>query len=191
MPSDTRAPISRRPSDQIQRPRRILLERSPRANRTWSDVQRLPRRWSAEELAVLADSDFGVGRVRGESDELILIVDTDEGTFERVIPRVSPVRIIHSSGSLPKPQCADAAATWGLPDFVMVPHVERKGRGVREISDGLLVVGARGVIVQSKARETEPGTAARESSWIDKKIGEAAKQVHGTGRRLTREPTAL
>ncbi|MGA5166693.1 MULTISPECIES: hypothetical protein [Streptomyces] len=70
----------------------------------------------------------------------------------------------------------DAAATWGLPDFVMVPSVERKGRGVREISDGLLVVGSRGVVVQVKAREGEPGTHEKESSWVLKQLAAASEQ---------------
>ena len=39
-------------------------------------------------------------------------------------------------------------------DFVLRPHVERKGRGVREISDGLLLAGDHGLIIEVKSRDT-------------------------------------
>ncbi|MGW6619600.1 hypothetical protein ACWF99_00125 [Nocardia sp. NPDC055002] len=178
-------------SDEVQRPRQVLLGSNARTRASWYDATRSPRQWSAEELTSVAESDFGVGRVANETEDLILVVDTGDGTFERVIPRVSPVRDHPQIGIAAEAAIRDAAATWGLPDFVTVPSVERKGKGVREISDGLLVVGKRGVIVQSKARETEPGSREREKSWIDKKIREATGQVKGTARRLSREATQM
>lgn len=55
-------------------------------------------------------------------------------------------------------------------------------------SDGLaLSVGldtAGGVVVQIKAREGEPGTVERETSWGLKQLTAAGKQVQGTVRRL-------
>lgn len=55
-------------------------------------------------------------------------------------------------------------------------------------SDGLaLYVGldtAGGVVVQIKAREGEPGTVERETSWGLKQLTAAGKQVQGTVRRL-------
>jgi hypothetical protein len=73
----------------------------------------------------------------------------------------------------------------------MLPSVERKGPGVREISDGVIVVGEVGIVVQVKTRETEPATAARETSWITEQIGAAVKQVNGTARRLAAETTEM
>ncbi|MFJ5879794.1 hypothetical protein [Kitasatospora cineracea] len=170
-------------SSRVPGTRRVLPTESPDGTGSWTEAARSSRHWSAQELAALASSDTGLGRVR-DADTLTLIVNTPEGTFERVVPHASPLRHHPRRGAAAETAVKDAAATWGLPDFVMTPCVERKGRGVREVSDGLLVVGNRGVIVQVKAREGEPGSTEREVSWIGKQLASASKQIQGTARRL-------
>ncbi|GAB3555734.1 hypothetical protein GCM10027404_33020 [Arthrobacter tumbae] len=66
----------------------------------------------------------------------------------------------------------------------MKPQVERKGSGVREVGDGLLVAGEVGAIVQVKGRSADLSTADKEARWIDKNAAKATKQVQGTYRRL-------
>lgn len=73
----------------------------------------------------------------------------------------------------------------------MAPLVERKGRGVREISDGLLMVGDQGLVVQVKSRDVEPRSPEKEAGWIAKKIAEAGGQVDGTVRRLSSKTIAM
>ncbi|MFD9749162.1 hypothetical protein [[Kitasatospora] papulosa] len=163
---------------------RRVLDRPVLGKRdTWVEAARSSRCWSPEELAALASSDIGLGRVE-DNDQLTLMVSTAGGVYERVVPNATPLRGHERRGLAAEVAVQDAAATWGLPDFVMVPTVERKGPGVREISDGLLVVGDRGVVVQIKAREGEPGTREKESSWVLKQLTAASKQIHGTVRRL-------
>lgn len=170
-------------SSQVPGPRRVLLGKDPTGRHTWFDAAQSERHWSNEELAELANSDIGLGRVR-DADEFTLVVSTPEGFYERVIPRATPLRSHDRRGLAVEAAIQDAAATWGLPDFVMAPQVERKGAGVREISDGLLLVGNLGAIVQAKTREVEPASVERESSWINKQIQTAVAQIDGTARRL-------
>ncbi|WP_231978172.1 hypothetical protein [Streptomyces sp. TLI_053] len=170
-------------SSQVPGSRRVLPPDPADRSDTWIDATRSSRHWSADELAALASSGIGLGRVQ-DSDTLTLMVSTPHGVYERAVPHATPLRHHDRRGSAAETAVTDAAATWGLPDFVMSPSVERKGRGVREISDGLLVVGGRGVIVQVKAREGEPGTAERERSWVLKQLVSAGKQIQGSARRL-------
>ncbi|MCZ4120253.1 hypothetical protein [Streptomyces sp. H39-S7] len=170
-------------SRQVPGSRQVLSADRADANSTWVEAARSSRNWSAEQLAALASSEIGLGRVL-DSDALTLMVSTPSGVYERVVPHATPLRAHDRRGTAAEIAVQDAAATWGLPDFVMAPSVERKGRGVREISDGLLVVGDCGVVVQIKAREGEPGTAERETSWVSKQLTAAGRQIHGTVRRL-------
>lgn len=170
-------------ASQVPGSRHVLPADRADAAETWTEATRSSRHWSLEELAALASSDLGLGRVQ-DANTLTLLVSTPSGVYERVIPHATPLRHHDRRGTAAEMAVKDAAATWGLPDFVMAPNVERKGNGVREISDGLLVVGDRGVVVQIKAREGDPGTAERETAWTFKQLTAAGKQVQGTVRRL-------
>lgn len=155
----------------------------------WRDATLSPRRWTTEELEQLSQSEIGVGVVRG-SDERTLIVVTDQGVFERSIPPPAPLHRHAIHGVAAELATQDAAATWGLPDFVMSPMVEQKGRGVREISDGLIITGSRGLI-QVKSRDTNPADTLKETHWLNKKIIAGHKQVEGTARRLSSKTTTM
>jgi hypothetical protein len=82
------------------------------------------------------------------------------------------------------------AAGLGVPDFVYRPAATRKGSGDREISDGLLVAGERGLILQVKSRAPDvAATDSREraSSWIAKSAAAAVRQAEGSRRSLMAE----
>lgn len=178
-------------SEQVPGSRRVLGTGVESADEgLWIRAASSPQPWSDQDLAQLAASDTGVGIVQGTAT-LTLIVNTAEGAFERVIPHATPLRSHDQRGAAAETAVRDAAATWGLPDFVVTPSVERKGRGVREISDGLLVVGNRGVVVQVKARDSDPTRPKREEAWILKQISAAARQIDGTVRRLSAERTQM
>lgn len=79
------------------------------------------------------------------------------------------------------------AGALGVPDFVYEPVTVRRSRGVREVSDGLLVAGADGVIVQVKSRDRDAGRSdspTKAESWLRKKALGAQRQVAGTRRTL-------
>ena len=77
------------------------------------------------------------------------------------------------------------ASTLGAKDFVYDPVTVTRGGATREVSDGLLIVGDRGIILQVKSRspsaDTDPDKARR---WAKKRVIEATRQVQGTRRTL-------
>jgi hypothetical protein len=118
---------------------------------------------------------------------LQLIVETPIGVVTRTIPNASPLRQGDPPGTAAEAAIRDAAAVWGLPDFVYRGQRERAGSGSRELGDGLLVVGDLGVVVQVKSREAPGQSADREQRWLHKSIAAALRQADGTVRRLERD----
>ena len=77
------------------------------------------------------------------------------------------------------------AAELGVKDFVYDPVEVPKGDSTREVSDGMLIVGDRGLILQVKSRDPSANRdAAKVSRWAMKKASEAVRQVQGTRRTL-------
>lgn len=79
------------------------------------------------------------------------------------------------------------AAGLGVPDFVYRPANASKGSGDREISDGLLVAGEFGLILQVKSRDPVAGaadTGERASKWVAKSAAAAVRQAEGSRRAL-------
>jgi hypothetical protein len=123
--------------------------------------------------------------------ELTLIIDTPRGAMARIIPSASPLSTGIRQGYAAEAATHDAAAMWGLPDFVYLPETAALGSGTRELGDGLLVVGELGVVVQVKSRETATDDAGRETRWLEKKSAEAIRQGNGTIRQLKERPRRL
>ena len=79
------------------------------------------------------------------------------------------------------------AAGLGVPDFVYRPATASKGSGNREISDGLLVAGQFGLILQVKSRaagSAATDTVERARSWATKSAAVAVRQAQGSRRSL-------
>lgn len=95
---------------------------------------------------------------------------------------------VHSSaptGLVVEERARRIAGIFGVPDFVYAPVVERRGATQREISDGMLICGQDGLIVQVKARRAaEHGNSVRAERWIRKNAQAARRQADGTRRRL-------
>jgi hypothetical protein len=68
----------------------------------------------------------------------------------------------------------------GVRDFVYEPVLVQRGGGSREISDGLLVAGADGLILQVKSRERpvdEGDSEDRAKAWVERwRDGTGARQ---------------
>jgi hypothetical protein len=156
----------------------------------WTSAHRSSHAWTERELGELAEqSDIGIGVVRG-AEELTLLVTTEDGVYERVIPTASPLNAYVERGRAAEVAVHSAAATWGLPDLVFLPSTEHRGSRNREISDGLIVTGNKGVVLQVKSRDAVT-PSEKEPSWIDKKVRHAAGQVDGTVRRLCGSPVEM
>jgi hypothetical protein len=116
---------------------------------------------------------------------LTLVIETDTGVIIREIPAASPLPEGISSGAGAEVATHDAAALWGLPDFVFRADVVGVGSGWREIGDAVLHVGNLGVVVQVKARSADAvANEGRERAWLNKNVRKGLRQAHGTIRRL-------
>jgi hypothetical protein len=114
----------------------------------------------------------------------VIEVETPTGTFNRTIRPAS--LLPEETGPGPDAEVATrgAAAFYGLPDFVFHPVVERRGPGVREIGDALLIAGRKGAAVQVKARQETTDDDQRERRWLTRRAAEGIGQAIGTIRRL-------
>jgi hypothetical protein len=87
-------------------------------------------------------------------------------------------------------QARRIAGLLGVQDFVYRPRLEHKGPPQREISDGMIICGDDGLIMQVKAREDpDRDTPTRAQQWIRKNAETARKQADGTRRRLAESRT--
>lgn len=91
----------------------------------------------------------------------------------------------YQRGMLAEEHARAIAAQLGVKDFVYLPVLEAKGATQREISDGILICGQEGVILQVKARQSpERDTPERAAKWVLKHASAASRQADGTRRRL-------
>ena len=95
-----------------------------------------------------------------------LMIETHQGLMVPTIPDASIVPKSDNDGAAVETATRDAAARWGLPDFVLSPAVRAAGAGIREIGDGIIAVGGL-----SSKRRAEPGYQARSRErpigWIN------------------------
>lgn len=122
---------------------------------------------------------------------MTLIVETPAGVLIRRVPRAMALPTDVESGEAAEEAVHDAAAIWGLPDFVYRGRVVGVGSGAREVGDNLLVVGNVGVLVQVKRRVAPSGDADRERRWIEKNTETGLSQARGSVRRLNLGPLEL
>lgn len=118
------------------------------------------------------------------SDSVSLIVETPAGTHVRRIPPALPLPTDVEPGIGAEKAAHTAAATWGLPDFVLQSSLTRKGSGQRELGDRLLLSGSRGAVIQIKSRTVKPKGDAEERAWVQKVTKKAMSQAKGTVRML-------
>src|SRR5437773_2240661 len=71
--------------------------------------------------------------------DLELLVETAEGPMLRLVPGASPLGDGESEGRAAETATHEAAALWGLPDFVYLPDVVQVSSGVRELGDGIVI----------------------------------------------------
>lgn len=144
-----------------------------------------------EIAAALARSDLGIGTLVKPDGGRMVLLRLGERTFGRPIPPALPLPVGADPGPASEEAILEAVSLWGLPDFVMKPKVVKKGKASREVGDGTVIVGRRGLAVQAKARQCPTGDADRECRWIDKKVREGASQASGTIRFLSQGKISL
>lgn len=135
--------------------------------------------------------DPGVDDPLAPSQAFTLVVETDAGPLVRCVPDASPLRSDMRAGTAAEIATSDAAAIWGLPDFVFQSELRKLGSGSRELGDGIVVVGDIGLAVQVKCREAAVADLAKERRWAEKKAAHALSQAVGTIRLLRQSPAQL
>jgi hypothetical protein len=118
------------------------------------------------------------------SGRVTMVIDTAYGVLVREVPAASPLPPDSVGGYASEAAMRDAAALWGLPDFLYRAVVYRKGSSSRELGDNLLIVGDLGLVVQAKRRERPSTDATREQAWLAKHSTTALNQARGTIRAL-------
>lgn len=136
----------------------------------------------------LAGSDLGLASYRDPDGQLVLLQIVEGQIVGREVPEARVPVPEGPRGPGVERASLEAAALWGLPDFVYRPRVLSKGSGIREVGDGTIITGGKGIALQVKARESTSGDPAREAAWLNKKATQALRQAYGTIRTFLRAP---
>ncbi|MEH3137693.1 MAG: hypothetical protein PGN30_22130 [Mycolicibacterium neoaurum] len=139
--------------------------------------------------AGLAGSDIGLATYRS-GDDLIMLVQRPDGVYGRIVPMAVDLNPAVNRGAAAENASRDSVVQWGLPDFVFNPETVQRGSATREVGDGTIICGGRGLAVQVKARTNATTTDDRERAWIAKKSKEGARQASGSVRTVQRRPVA-
>lgn len=137
--------------------------------------------------AGLRSSDLGLATYRA-GDELIMLVQRPDGVYGRIVPVAEPLDQSRERGTAAEDASRDSASRWGLSDFVFRPETIQRGNATREVGDGTIVCGDRGLAVQVKARTEATDQPDRERAWISKRAKEGARQASGSVRTVRRNP---
>lgn len=156
---------------------------------SWAPLQADQER-AGEAANAAQRSETGIATV-GDGRELTLVIRDGDGVHLRRVPAATALDPRLPRGPAAEDATTSAAARWGLRDFVFPPVKRTTGSGVREIGDGIVLAGGRGLILQVKSRDNAGDKAERETSWITKKAAEAAGQAAGTLRQLRLQPASL
>ncbi len=120
-----------------------------------------------------------------------ILVETNRGMAVRNISAAMPRRLREDQGKEAENAAHDAAAIWGLADFVFEPAIRKRTSGVRELGDGILLLGDLGVVLQVKSREALTESSEREQRWTKKQTRKALAQGAGTIRELKLHPAPM
>lgn len=153
------------------------------------DLESFPQ--GSEIETALAGSDLGLALHYDADGNITMLLRSGASTYGRPIPPALPLDPNLIQGTAAEHASLAAAAMWGLPDFVMRPRLIRKGTGWRELGDGTIISGRRGLAIQVKSRESEAHDLARETRWVLKKAAEGARQARGSVRSLRAGPVDL
>lgn len=132
-------------------------------------------------------------RAGGAPDTFFRGAKTQLDTSRIPIPRERTVKS-ETHGTEREKQVRDIAARLGVADFVYSARPIPKGSASREASgDGLIIAGARGAVLQVKARDPDSvrsDSEERATSWVRKQAVKACNQGVGTKRELARRRAA-
>ena len=163
----------------------------PSASSPWGPIDLRASPQGSEIETALSESDLGLAAYYDPDGNITMLLRSGDTIYGRPIPPALPLDPNVVKGTAAEDASLAVACMWGLPDFVMRPSVIRKGTGSRELGDGTIICGQRGLAIQVKSRRSDTGDQAREMRWVLKKAAEGARQACGTVRSLRLGPVDL
>jgi hypothetical protein len=157
----------------------------------WQELDPQATPEQAEIAAALATSDFDLAQYTDASGNVSMLLRSGASTYMRPIPPATALDPRVKQGTAAEQAALAAASRWGLPDFLMRPRLLRKGAATREVGDGTIISGRRGLSIQVKSREATPDDPEREARWLNKNVAAGARQARGTIRSLRAGPLEL
>lgn len=172
-----------RTTEATQRLKSVDASIPPEPARLWLPVQFADPGQEGESRKAISESDQGMA-IYGNDDGVLTYMAIHDGqVVGREIPNATPLPPGEAYGTEVESATRAAAARWGLPDFVLRPKVVRKGSGIREVGDGTIVSGTRGIALQVKARSIAAADSPeRARAWLLKNAGAGLNQARGTIR---------
>lgn len=169
----------------------VLRLRAPAEPPTWELVDVVASPEAMHIAAALDASDIGLATRHGPDGELTVLLRSGNVVYARPVPIARLLDGSQTRGLAVEDATLTAASVWGLPDFVLGALTQPKGAATREVGDGTIICGRRGLAIQAKSREAPATDARREENWLRKQAEKAARQAAGSVRALRRAPTAL
>lgn len=156
---------------------------------TWLPVHFSTSEEEADVRAAIAESERGLATyVNGDGTLVYLRTASGSGVVGREIAPARDLLEASQDGVAVEEAVRAVAGIWGLPDFVLRPKVFRKGTGVRELGDGTILAGPRGISLQVKARGVTGDTPERAARWMLKNAATGLRQARGTIRTVLQDP---
>lgn len=156
---------------------------------TWLPVKFSRAEEEADVRAAIADSDRGMATYLNGDGTLVYMRLAQTGIVTG--RQIAPARDLldaNQDGTAVEEATRAAAGRWGLRDLVLKPKVFAKGNGRRELGDGTILAGPRGISLQVKARGVTGDTPEEATRWILKHAAQGLRQARGTIRTALLNP---
>jgi len=143
----------------------------------------------ADVRAAIEQSDRSLATYLNDDGMLVYVRLSQDGyVIGREIAPASDLLDANQDGTAVEEATRAAAGRWGLPDLVLRPKVFAKGSGIRELGDGTILAGPRGISLQVKARGVTGDTPEKATRWMLKNAAHGLRQAHGTIRAALLNP---
>lgn len=167
------------------------LDRNLPAERVdaWLPVKFSNDEEKAEARTAIAESDRGMASYLNDDGTLVYLRLSETGNI--MGREIAPARDLpgfNQDGTVVENAVRAAAGSWGLRDLVLRPKVFAKGSGIRELGDGTILAGPRGISLQVKARGVTGDTPEKATNWILKNAAHGLRQARGTIRTALLNP---
>ncbi|MGY1714071.1 hypothetical protein ACI78R_06410 [Geodermatophilus sp. SYSU D01106] len=156
---------------------------------TWLPVKFSSGEEEEDARAAIAESDRSLATYLNGDGTLVYMRLAENGAvIGREIAPARDLPDVSRDGTAVEEATRAAAGRWGLRDLVLQPKVFAKGNGIRELGDGTILAGPRGISLQVKARGVTGDTPEKATRWTLKNAAQGLRQARGTIRTALLNP---